>query len=128
MRVKQPRNKVRQRFAHFFYVSSILGDEPPDRTLYFTRLGKSGDSFKAKRGALGLEWIDDEWARQNRHEDSITERELRETLADLKLMIDWCLAFARLARILHRSPHLPDNHPINTPGWWIPWRTKSSRS
>jgi len=33
---------VRHQFAHFFYVSSILGDESPDRTLYFTRLGKAG--------------------------------------------------------------------------------------
>jgi hypothetical protein len=116
-------NNIRQRFAHFLYVSSILGDEPPNRTLYFTRLGGAGESFKAKRGALGLRWRDAEWAQQDRHEDSITEQELRETLAELKWLIDCCRALRRLAGILANSPHLPDDHPINTAGWWIPWRT-----
>jgi hypothetical protein len=116
-------NKVRQRFAHFFYVSSILGDEPPNRTLYFTRLGKFGDSHKGNRSSQGLEWIDDEWTRQNRHEDSITEQELRDTLEELKWLIDCCRALSRLAGILARSPHLPDDHPIVGAGWWIPWRT-----
>ena len=116
-------DKIRQRLAHLFYVSGVVGDEPPNRTLYFTRLGKAGDSFKAKKGGLGLEWKDEEWAQQHRHEDSITERELRETLAELKWLIDWCRALKRLAGILDNSPDLPDDHPINTSGWWIPRRT-----
>jgi hypothetical protein len=116
-------NNIRQRFAHFLYVSSILGDEPPNRTLYFTRLGEVGESFKAKRGALGLRWRDTEWAQQHRHEDSITEQELRETLAELKWLMDCCRALTRLAGILTNSPDLPDDHPITGAGWWIPWRT-----
>ena len=115
-------NNIRQRFAHFLFVSGITG-ERPNRTLYFTRLGKESDSFKAKRGALGLEWRDEEWAQQHRHEDLITEQELRNTLAELKTLIDWCRALRRLAGILENSPHLPDDHPIDTPRWWIPWRT-----
>jgi hypothetical protein len=117
-------NQVRQKFAHFLFVSAIVGDKPPNRTLYFTHLGKAGDSYKAKRNALGLEWRDDEWAQQQRHEDSITEQELRDTLVEMKELIEWCRALRRLAGILENSPNLPDDHPINTAGWWIPWRTE----
>jgi hypothetical protein len=117
-------NQVRQKFAHFLFVSAIVGDKPPNRTLYFTRLGKAGDSYKAKRNALGLEWRDDEWAQQQRHEDSITEQELRDTLVEMKELIEWCRALRRLAGILENSPNLPDDHPINTGGWGIPWRTE----
>lgn len=116
-------DQVRQKFAHFFYVSAIVGEEPPDRVLYFTRLGQAGDSYKAQGPSLGLQWRDDEWAQQHRHEDSITEKELRETLAELKELIDWCRALLRLAGILEHSPDIPDDHPINTSEWWIPWRT-----
>jgi hypothetical protein len=90
-------NQVRQKFAHFLFVSAIVGEEPPDRTLYFTRLGKADDSYKAQGSSLGLSWRDEEWAQQHRHEDSITEQELRETLAELKELIDWCRAL-RCAR------------------------------
>ena len=105
-------NKIRQRFAHFFFVSGVVGDEAPNRTLYFTRLGKAGDSYKAKHGALGLEWRDEEWAQQHRHEDSITEQELRETLAEMQWLIDCCRALRRLAGILENSPHLSEDHDV----------------
>lgn len=117
-------NQVRQKFAHFLFISAIVGEDPPDRTLYFTRLGNATDSFKAQGSSLGLQWRDDEWAQQHRHEDSITEQELRETLAELKDLIEWCRALRRLAGILENSPDLPDDHPITTAGWWIPWRTE----
>jgi len=87
------------------------------------RLTERGDSYKAEGNLLGLEWINEEWLRQNRHEDDITERELRETLEEIKWLMDCCLAMKRLAGILHRSPDLPDEHPITGAGWFIPWRT-----
>ena len=114
---------IGKRFAHFFFISGIVDEEPPDRILYFTRLGNTGDSFKAKHGAVGLEWRDDEVVRQYRHEDNITERELRETLAELKSLIEWCGALKVLAMKVSDSPDLPDNHTINTEDWLIPWRT-----
>jgi hypothetical protein len=118
-------DNIRQRFAHFFYISAVFGDEPPNRTLYFTLLGRQGESFKTKHGAMGLEWRDDdEWAQQYRQEDSITEQELRATLEEMKTLIDWCQALRRLAGILKNNPDLPDDHPINTAEWSIPWRTE----
>ena len=117
-------NKTRQRLAHFFYISAVVDDEPPNRTVYFTRLGRQGESFKAKGGAVGLDWRDDEWAQQYRHEDSITEQELRATLEEMKTLIDWCQALRRLGGILENWPDLPDDHQINTAEWWIPWRTE----
>lgn len=117
-------NQVRQKFAHFLYISAVVGENSPDRVLYFTRLGQAGDSFRAQGPSLGLEWRDTEWAQQHRHEDSITEQELRETLEELKELIEWCRALRRLTNILGDSPDIPDDHPINTSGWWIPWRTE----
>ena len=116
-------NKIRQRFAHFLYISSVLGDEPPTRTLYFTRLGKAGHSLRAKPGTLGLEWRDEEVVQQYHHEDNITEQKLHETLAELKSLIEWCWALRALAKKLSDSTDLPDDHPIDTEDWLIPWRT-----
>ncbi|GBG36767.1 hypothetical protein [Mycobacterium montefiorense] len=119
-------NQVRQKFAHFLFVSAIVGVEPPNRTLYFTSLGTPAASFKAERNSLGLEWLDEGLVRQSRHEDWITEQELRDTLAELKELIDWCHALGRIVHTLKDSPDLPDDHPIDTPEWVVPWRTEKA--
>jgi hypothetical protein len=113
-------NRVRQRFAHFLYINDITG-EYPNRTLTFTRLGESGEPYGRRGEALGLKWRDDEWAQQSRHEDSITEQELRDTLAKEQWLIHCCRAVRRLGGILENSPDLPDDHPAMGSGWWIPW-------
>jgi hypothetical protein len=115
-------NKLRQRLAHFLYFSAIVGDEPPDRTFYFTALGSDGESFKEMGVALGLEWRDEEWARQNRREVSITEQELRETLAELKWLIDCCRGLVRIHGLLsNEDTNLPDDKVIDASMWQVNW-------
>ena len=114
-------NKVRRKFAHMLHLDETEG-EYPHRTLHFTRLGAAGEVRRGRGDALGLSWLDDEWAQQARHRDSVTEQELWETLQKEQWLIQVPRAVRRLGGILEQSPHLPDDHPITGAGWYIPWR------
>ena len=80
-----------------------------------------GEAYGRRGEALGLKWRDEEWAQQSRHQDSITEQELRDTLTKENWLIQVCRAVRRLGGILENSPDLPDDHEAMGAGWYIPW-------
>lgn len=115
-------NGVRRSFAHFVYLNDITG-EYPNRTVTFTRVGAPGEQSSGRRGEKrGLGWRNDDWAQQSFHPDTITEQELRNTLAKQQWLLLCCRAVRRLGGIFEESPDLADDHPAMGPGWWFPWR------
>ena len=84
-------------------------------------LVEPGEAHGRRGEALGLKWRDEEWAQQSRHQDSITEQELRDTLTKENWLIQVCRAVRRLGGILENSPDLPDDHEAMGAGWYIPW-------
>jgi hypothetical protein len=120
-RVANEVNDVRRKFAHMLSLDETEG-EYPYRTLYFRRLGAAGAVRRGRGDQLGLRWLDEDWAIQDRHRDSVTEQELWETLQKEQWLVQVPRAVRRLGGILLRSPDLPDEHPITGAGWYIPWR------
>ena len=118
-RVANEVNRVRQKFAHILHLDETEG-ECPHRTLHFTRLGAEGEQRRGRGDALGLSWRDEDWAKQARHRDSVTEKELWEALDKEYWLIQVSRAVHRLGGILQEIPDLPDDHPLA--GWYIPWR------
>ena len=113
-------NSVRRKFAHLLHLDQTEG-EYPNRTLHFTRLGEPGVAYGRRGQALGLKWRDEEWAQQSRHQDWITEQDLRDTLAKEKWLIQVCRAVYHLGGIFEDSPDLSDDHEAMGAGWYIPW-------
>ena len=120
-RVANEVNRVRRKFAHMLYLDETEG-ECPHRTLHLTRLGAAGEVRRGRGVELGLRWLSEDLATQDRHPDSVTEQELWETLQKEYWLIQVPRAVRRLGGILLRSPDLPDDHPITGAGWYVPWR------
>jgi hypothetical protein len=126
--VAKEANDVRRRFAHLLALGDTIG-ERPNRTLQFIRRGEPGESYGKRREKIGLKWRDDQWSMQSFHQDSITEQELHDTLANEQWMIHVCRGIAHINAHLDASPDLPDDHKISdgewwsvySGGWWVPW-------
>jgi hypothetical protein len=109
-------NKMRQKLAHLLHVYTVDNDSPPpNRKLAFVRMGRPGERRLVDGQPSELSFRDDVWSQQTRHLDTVTEKELADTLLTIKWMKDCCHFLQRLGDLLNRDDPWPDDYAL--PGW-----------